>query len=168
MINQTLLRALRNFSSSNGGCQFPSSNHSLGRFMASIKFRSDVTESSTMKFDVAYICSRIIQQSSIFLNCSKMNEEPVQGATSITEIIGKGYVQLPIDDGSYSHTFYPTILSVALLNDRFEVAFAKLIKNYPAYFFSLNKTFEIMAEYPLRGGPYRLNVSSMARRDYKV
>ncbi len=53
MVNQTLVSALRNFSSSNAGSQPTFFNHSFGGFLASIKFRSNLAESSTVKVDDA-------------------------------------------------------------------------------------------------------------------
>ncbi len=177
MVNRTLVCTLRNFSSWNAGSQPATIRHSFDGLMVTIKFRSNLAESSRMKVDDAYIDSgathHFFHQRSIFLNYTKMNEEPVQGAMGITKIIGKGYVKLPTEnsipvEAYHAPMFSANILSVALLSDHYEVVFSKSLNNYSACFFMCKKTFEIVAEYPLRGGLYPFNLPSITRKAYTI
>ncbi len=64
--------------------------------------------------------------------------------------------------------FSANVLSVAILSDHYEAVFSKSLKNYPGCFFMCKKTFEIVAEYPLRGGLYSLNLPSITQKAYTI
>ena len=97
---------------------------------------------------------------------TKVNEEPEQGATGITKIVVKGFVKLPIEDeilveAYHAPTFSSNILSVALLNYRYEVVFTKCIRSYPACFLMRKKTSEIVTEFTLKIGLYPISLPSI-------
>jgi len=65
-----------------------------------------------------------------FETYTSISQEPVIGATGISEIIGKGIIRLPIDNGIYVEAYHApkfssNILSVGLLQKQYDITFSE-------------------------------------------
>ena len=171
-----LITAIQNLNLNNQNNSNTMSNPPFGRFMANIKFRSNLADTSGEKIYDAYIDSgathHFFHHRSAFLNYKTIDTEPVLGATEITRIIGKGCVTLPIDNGLtiqafHSHMFTANILSVALLRKKHEVLFSDSYTGQTACFLMRKKSFKIVNYYQLRDGLYPLCLPASIPKSYK-
>lgn len=79
-------------------------------FMAKIKFRRNIAQVSDEKLADAYIDSgathRFFFSRLMLTTYTAIAEEPVKGATGLTKIVGKGMVQLPINNGMIVEAYH--------------------------------------------------------------
>jgi len=116
---QGLLASLQNIVN-NGNNAPPPPPPPFGGFMAKLKFRANIAELSDEKTSDAYIDSgathHFFHRREIFENYTRINDEPVKGASGISKIVGKGMVRLPINKSIFVEAYHALEFSSNILS----------------------------------------------------
>ena len=144
--------------------------------MASIKFRSNLAESSTIEVDDAYIDSgatpHFFQQRSIFRTILRWMKSRCEARRVLRKLSERGTwnylskvasVLKPIMLLDFCQYSFICTLEWSLRN-----SVLKMAQELPWLFLYARENFEIFAEYPLRGGICPLNLPSITRKAYTV